>query len=176
MALGAAYDRDTAHQGSSTQPGSDVEALFADGARLSRHQPSNSMHSDASSEAAPLSDVAQPYVASPRPSGEAPEAAAGPAHMFQKSSCSSSVDAAAASLRSRLSRLRGSEMLGSVLIDIAPIEAFVDTPALLGLLELGLALQTRVALGDAEFARCVSCAERDIRLHILAAVPTSGCG
>jgi hypothetical protein len=61
---------------------------------------------------------------------------------------------AAASLKARLATLQGSMLLGSVLVDVAPMEGFVDTRALLTLLEFGLALQTHAAVGDQTFSQC----------------------
>jgi hypothetical protein len=61
---------------------------------------------------------------------------------------------AAASLKVRLAKLQGSMLLGSVLVDVAPMEAYVNTHALLSLLEFGLALQTSAATGDQTFSQC----------------------
>jgi hypothetical protein len=63
-------------------------------------------------------------------------------------------DEAATSLKARLRKLQGSMLLGSVLVDVAPVEAYVNTHALLSLLEFGLALRTSATAGDQTFTQC----------------------
>jgi hypothetical protein len=67
------------------------------------------------------------------------------------------VRVAVGSLSRRLGLLQGSQMLGSVRGEVAPVEAYVDAPALLRVLEFGVALRARLFAGDKAFSECASC-------------------
>lgn len=52
-------------------------------------------------------------------------------------------------LKERMQKLRGDILLGSVSVTIAPLEAFIDSAALVRVLELGMQLCSEVQQGDA---------------------------
>lgn len=59
-------------------------------------------------------------------------------------------------LKQRMQKLRGDVLIGTVSATIAPLEAFIDSAALVRLLELGMQLCSEVRQGDVFFQQCVN--------------------
>jgi hypothetical protein len=118
-----------------SRPHSSRPGETSNGGGLSMNSPHSPAASDTQAEAAP--QLLRPRCARSKDGGGKDD-----------------VRAAAAVLKERVGRLQGSKMLGSVIVEVAPTEAFMDAPALLCLLETAIALQSAVAAGDTAFSRC----------------------
>lgn len=139
-------------------PGADADAPCAPfdtvNLNMNLHTPSNSGNAFRGSSYAGEAHSDRDYF--PSPSGSAASHEVPVIHEELRWSQRDRQIRATELLKQRIQQLRGDVLLGTVSATIAPLEAFIDSVALVRLLELGMQLCSEVRQGDVFFQQCVN--------------------